>query len=98
MREADCRTWLADRFPGTFSAEKQSDRPALRLLMTKQSVPFNDRGGWLAPVGLASGPMYGGQRTRQGGSSSSVTGLAIGASLLQAQRADPTWPESTGLA
>jgi hypothetical protein len=55
-READCWTWLAGRFPGGFSAEKSSARPAVRLLLTKESVPFSDRGRWLAPAGLSFAP------------------------------------------
>ena len=55
-READCWIWLADRFPGRFSAEKSSDRPAARLLLTKESVPYSDSGRWLAPAGLSFGP------------------------------------------
>jgi hypothetical protein len=55
MREAACWTWLADRFPGRFSAERLAARPTVRLLLTKDSVPFEDRTQWLAPVGLSSG-------------------------------------------
>jgi hypothetical protein len=55
-READCWKWLASRFPGRFSAEKLADRPAVRLLLTKNAVPFKDTAGWLIPAGLAFGP------------------------------------------
>jgi hypothetical protein len=36
LREAACWAWLADRFPGRFSAEKLAARPVLRLLLTKE--------------------------------------------------------------
>jgi hypothetical protein len=53
--ETPCSTWLASRFPGRFSAENVEDRPTVRVLLTKESVPFQNTAGWLAPVGLSSG-------------------------------------------
>ncbi len=55
-REAACWTWLADRFPGRFSAERLAARPTVRLLLTKDSVPFRDRTGWLTPADLSFRP------------------------------------------
>ena len=54
--EANCWKWLASRSPGRFSAEKLADRPAVRLMLTKNAAPFEDNAGWLAPAGLAFGP------------------------------------------
>ena len=56
LREAACWAWMADRFPGRFSAEKLGDRPVVRLLLTKESVPLANRTRWLAPAGLSFGP------------------------------------------
>jgi hypothetical protein len=55
-READCWKWQASRFPGRFSTEKLADRPAVRLLLTKNAAPFKDNTRWLIPAGLAFGP------------------------------------------
>lgn len=54
--EAACWTWLADKFPGRFSAWNLADRPALRLLLTKNAAPFEDSASWLVPAGMAFGP------------------------------------------
>jgi hypothetical protein len=53
--EAACWTWLASKFPGRFSAWKLADRPAMRLLLTKNTAPFEDSAKWLAPAGIAFG-------------------------------------------
>lgn len=55
--ETACQAWLAGRFPGTFSATKPINWPVVRLLLTKESVPFEvSRPRWLTPPGLAFGP------------------------------------------
>lgn len=50
--ETACSAWLAARFPGRFSIEAFADRPKIRILLTKEDIPFADRRPWLAPVGL----------------------------------------------
>ena len=54
--EAACWTWMASKFPGRFSTWKLADRPAVRLLLTKNAVPFEDSAKWLVPAGMAFGP------------------------------------------
>jgi hypothetical protein len=53
---AACWTWFASRFPGRFSAESLVHPPTVRLLLTKESVPFKDHPRWFGPVGLAYAP------------------------------------------
>lgn len=52
--EAACWQWFSDRFPGRFSAEKISNRPCVRLLLTKDHNPSSGPLPWLRPVGLGS--------------------------------------------
>lgn len=47
-----CSEWLAHRFPGRFASARYERRPALRMLFTKEQVPYADRPPWLRPVGL----------------------------------------------
>jgi hypothetical protein len=54
--EAACWTWMASKFPGRFSTWKLADRPAVRLLLTKNAAPFEDSAKWLVPAGMAFGP------------------------------------------
>jgi hypothetical protein len=52
MHEEACSRWFARRFPGRFAAAKPQDRPTIRMLFTKEQVPYAERHPWLRPVGL----------------------------------------------
>jgi hypothetical protein len=51
--EEACIKWFADRFPGTFAVNPKS-RPVMRLMFTREQVPFKERKAWLRPVGLSN--------------------------------------------
>jgi hypothetical protein len=51
--ERACSRWFADRFPGTFAA-KPNSRPVMRLMFTREQVPFKEQKAWLRPVGLSN--------------------------------------------
>lgn len=52
--EKACWNWFNKRFPGRFSREDRDNRPTGRILLTKESVPFEGRSKAFAPVGLSS--------------------------------------------
>ena len=54
--EVSCWKWMADRFPGRFSAEEIADRPTVRLVLTKKQVPFKRGPRWLMSLGLGFAP------------------------------------------
>ena len=47
-----CSRWFVARFPGRFAAAKFEDRPAIRMLFTKEAVPYAERHPWLRPIDL----------------------------------------------
>jgi hypothetical protein len=47
-----CRQWLTGKFPGIFSAAPTIKPPTVRILLTRNQIPFNDHHRSLAPVGL----------------------------------------------
>jgi hypothetical protein len=51
-REDDCVRWFAARFPGCFAAAKPQDRPVVRMLLTKENLPYHDRSPSFRPIGL----------------------------------------------
>jgi hypothetical protein len=53
-REEECWTWFSKRFPGVFSDAGRKDAPTVRILLTKEKVPFEDYNREFAPVGLSS--------------------------------------------
>ena len=54
--EEACGRWLTDTFPGWFSISAAKSRPIMRLMFTREQVPFKDRKSvWLRPVGLHEG-------------------------------------------
>ena len=55
-RETACWKWMADKFPGRFSAETIADRPTMRLIFTKEQVPFKRMPVWLSSLGLGIAP------------------------------------------
>jgi hypothetical protein len=50
--EQACSRWFYATFSGRFAAARAEDRPAIRLLFTKEHVPYAERHAWLGPVGL----------------------------------------------
>jgi hypothetical protein len=50
--EEACTRWIVARFPGRFAEAKPEDRPVIRMLLTKEQVPYGERHAWLRPVGL----------------------------------------------
>lgn len=51
-REDACGRWFSQRFPGRFAVAESERRPVIRMLFTKEQVPYAERLAWLAPVGL----------------------------------------------
>jgi hypothetical protein len=52
--EKACWDWFAKRFPGRFRAEARAVRPTVRILLTKDQVPYTGDPESLAAVGLTS--------------------------------------------
>lgn len=52
QREAACTRWFYTKFEGRFAAADPEARPTIRLMFTKNAVPFEGRLGWLKPAGL----------------------------------------------
>jgi hypothetical protein len=50
--EQACRRWFVAKFPGRFAAAETEARPVIRMLFTKEHVPYGERDPWLRPVGL----------------------------------------------
>jgi hypothetical protein len=50
--EDKCGRWFFKKFPGRFSAATPQRRPVIRMLFTKEHVPYLERHPWLRPVGL----------------------------------------------
>lgn len=50
--EEACSSWFVARFGGRFAAAKPEDRPVIRLLFTRDEVPYAARRAWLRPIGL----------------------------------------------
>ncbi|MFJ8495884.1 hypothetical protein ACIRBZ_47325 [Streptomyces sp. NPDC094038] len=50
--ERECWGWLTKHFPGRFATEDTRNRPAIRILLTRNSVPLVERSRPLALVGL----------------------------------------------
>jgi hypothetical protein len=50
--EEACSRWFAAKFPGRFSAAEAEGRPLIKMLFTKEQVPYGERLGWLRPIGL----------------------------------------------
>jgi hypothetical protein len=50
--EEACSRWFFKRFRGQFKAANPDDRPLIRMLFTKNEVPFTDRHRWFRPIGL----------------------------------------------
>jgi hypothetical protein len=51
--EESCWRWFTARFPGRFAAEPLANRPAVRQIFTRKSMPFKGHPEYLRPVGLA---------------------------------------------
>jgi hypothetical protein len=52
--EQECADWFSTRFPGRFAANELADRPVVRILFTRESVPFQrESPAWLQPAGLS---------------------------------------------
>jgi hypothetical protein len=49
--EDGCGRWFARKFPGRLSADPE-DRPVIRLVFTREQVPYAQRLPWLRPIGL----------------------------------------------
>ena len=56
-QETSCWKWMADNFPGRFSAEAMAERPTTRLIFTKEQVPFKREPRWLSSLGLGGFPL-----------------------------------------
>lgn len=54
--EQECWGWFTRWFRGRFSAEEVSNRPCVRLLFTKEQVPFSGKSRALETVGLSRVP------------------------------------------
>lgn len=52
--EEACSRWFVARFPGRFAAADPQDRPVIRMLFTKEQLPYGERHAWLRPIGLGS--------------------------------------------
>ena len=50
--EQACRAWFFARFQGRFASAQENERPTIRLIFTKEQVPFVERHRWLRPVDL----------------------------------------------
>jgi hypothetical protein len=50
--EDACLKWFVNKFPGRFAEAEPHVRPYVRLLLTKEAVPFEGRDSPLEPVGL----------------------------------------------
>ena len=50
--EEACRRWFFKRFRGRFAAAKPDDRPTIRMLFTKEQVPYAERRAWMRPIDL----------------------------------------------
>ena len=50
--EEACSQWFVARFPGRFAAATPQDRPVIRMLFTKDQVPYKEKRAWLRPLGL----------------------------------------------
>lgn len=50
--EEACCDWFFSKFPGRFAAARPDQRPIIRMLFTKEQVPYAERHPWLRPVGL----------------------------------------------
>lgn len=51
-QEAACGRWFHANFPGRFSRAEAERRPVIRMLFTKEEVPYQRRRAWLRPIGL----------------------------------------------
>jgi hypothetical protein len=54
QHEDECSRWFFGKFPGRFAAAAPKERPAIRMLFTKDQTPYQERHHWLRPVGLDS--------------------------------------------
>jgi hypothetical protein len=54
MREHEeaCSRWFFERFRGRFASAEPEARPILRLIFTKDEVPYAARRAWFRPIGL----------------------------------------------
>lgn len=50
--EEACSRWFVAKFPGRFAAASPETRPVIRMIFTKQQVPYEERHPWLRPGGL----------------------------------------------
>jgi hypothetical protein len=50
--EEACSRWFVAKFPGRFAAAESEERPVIRMIFTKDHVPYKARHPWLRPVGL----------------------------------------------
>jgi hypothetical protein len=51
--EAECATWFYARYKGRFAAAKPDSRPVIRLIFTRDAVPFDaGRNDWRESAGL----------------------------------------------
>jgi hypothetical protein len=50
--ETSCGNWFFNKFPGRFATSDFDDRPVIRILLTKEHVPFAGRLASLRPVEL----------------------------------------------
>lgn len=50
--EEACAKWFYSKFPGRFAAAGPDRRPLIRLLFTKETIPYSERHPWLRPVAL----------------------------------------------
>ena len=52
QREDECARWFYNRFAGRFAATDLASRPAIRLVFTEQTTPFEGRDMWRRAVDL----------------------------------------------
>jgi hypothetical protein len=52
--EIECWKWISRRFPGVFTEAGREKMPVARLLITHESIPFQDHEQELSPIDLAS--------------------------------------------
>jgi hypothetical protein len=50
--ERACSAWFFSRFQGRFASAEETERPRIRLIFTKEQVPYAERQPWLRPVDL----------------------------------------------
>jgi hypothetical protein len=50
--EDACSLWFFAKFSGRFATALPEERPAIRMLFTKDQVPYQERRPWFGPVGL----------------------------------------------